>query len=50
MANDRSCVLITGITGRVGSHLAAELLERDIVVRGLVLPGDPLQSEVDSCG
>ena len=48
MANDRACVLITGITGRVGSRLAAELLERDIAVRGLVMPDDPLRSEVDS--
>lgn len=47
MANDRACVLITGITGRVGSRLATELLERDIAVRGLVMPDDPLRSEVD---
>ena len=48
MANDRSRVLITGITGRVGSHLTSELLEHDVSVRGLVMPGDPLRSEVDS--
>ena len=47
MTTDRSRVLITGITGRVGSHLTSELLERDIAVRGLVLPDDPLQSTVD---
>jgi UDP-glucose 4-epimerase len=47
MANNPSRVLITGITGRVGSHLAAELLEQDVAVRGLVMPGDRLRSEVD---
>ena len=47
MASDRSHVLITGITGRVGSHLTAELLARDVAVRGLVMPDDPLRSEVD---
>ena len=47
MVNDRSRVLITGITGRVGSHLASELLARDVAVRGLVMPNDPLRSEVD---
>ncbi len=48
MASDRSRVLITGITGRVGSHLAAELLAREVAVRGLVMPDDPLRAKVDS--
>lgn len=47
MANDHSRVLITGITGRIGSHLAEELLEQNIAVRGLVMPNDPLRSEID---
>lgn len=47
MSNDRSRVLITGITGRIGSHLTSELLARDVAVRGLVMPNDPLRSEVD---
>ena len=47
MTRDRSRILITGITGRVGSHLTSELLAQDIAVRGLVMPNDPLRSEVD---
>ncbi len=39
-------VLITGITGRVGSHLTRLLLAQDIPVRGLVMPADPLRSQV----
>ncbi len=39
-------VLITGITGRVGSHLAYLLLAQDIPVRGLVMPADPLRSQL----
>lgn len=34
-------ILITGITGRIGSHLAAALLREGHVVRGLVWPRDP---------
>ena len=41
-------VLITGITGRVGSHLTRLLLAQDIPVRGLVMPDDPLCSQVPS--
>ncbi len=39
-------VLITGITGRVGSHLAQELLNRGVRVRGLVMPSDPLRAQI----
>ena len=34
-------ILVTGVSGRVGSNLARALLERGNVVRGLVMPGDP---------
>lgn len=39
-------VLITGVTGRVGSHLARLLLKQGVKVRGLVMPNDPLLSQV----
>lgn len=39
-------VLITGVTGRVGSHLATELLAQGVRVRGLVMPSDPLRSQI----
>jgi len=39
-------VLLTGITGRVGSHLAAELLGRGHRVRGIAMPNDPLLSRL----
>src|SRR4051812_35392568 len=34
-------ILITGITGRISSHLAAALLHEGHTVRGLVWPRDP---------
>ena len=34
-------ILITGITGRIGGNLAAQLLEQGHQVRGLVWPKDP---------
>lgn len=39
-------ILITGITGRVGSHLARNLLAQHRAVRGLVLPDDPARHQV----
>jgi len=33
-------VLLTGCTGRIGTNMAVELLERGYHVRGLVMPGD----------
>ena len=34
-------ILITGITGRIGGNLAAQLVEQGHRVRGLVWPKDP---------
>ena len=39
-------VLITGITGRVGSHLMHLLRARGIEVKGFALPNDPLLSRL----
>ncbi len=39
-------VLITGITGRVGSLLTQELLGRGARVRGLVMPSDSLRARI----
>ncbi len=44
--NSTHLVLITGVTGRVGSHLVPRLLDRGVRVRGLVMPNDPLRSQV----
>lgn len=38
--------LATGVTGRVGSTLAATLLSHGHEVRGLVMPGDPAQTKL----
>jgi nucleoside-diphosphate-sugar epimerase len=38
--------LVTGVTGRVGSTLAATLLSRGHEVRGLVAPGDPARGKL----
>lgn len=43
---DAAHVLITGVTGRVGSHLAKLLLDHGVKVRGLVMPNDPLESQI----
>jgi UDP-glucose 4-epimerase len=43
-------VLLTGITGRVGSRLAVELLERGHRVRGIAMPDDPLLSRLSGAG
>ena len=43
-------ILVTGATGRIGHHLVDELLKRDHVVRGLVMPGDPLRERIDKPG
>ena len=40
-------VLVTGITGQVGSRLAVRLLELGYRVKGLVLPEDPLLRRLD---
>ncbi len=34
-------ILVTGVTGFIGSRLARRLVERGFAVRGLALPGDP---------
>ena len=39
-------VLITGVTGRVGSLLVPKLLDCGVRVRGLVMPNDPLRGQV----
>lgn len=40
-------VLVTGVTGRVGANVAAELLKKGWDVRGLVVPGDPQKKKLD---
>ncbi len=40
-------ILITGITGRIGSNLAARLVEADHTVRGLVWPKDPRTEKLE---
>jgi len=40
-------VLVTGVTGRIGTNLAIELLRRGYQVRGLIMPGDPKASKVE---
>lgn len=39
--SDKTTVLITGATGNIGPHIAAQLIEAGVTVRALVLPGDP---------
>lgn len=39
--------LVTGVTGRVGSTLAATLLAKGHEVRGLVAPGDPARAKLE---
>ena len=34
-------VLVSGVSGRIGANLAAQLIKRGYEVRGLVMPGDP---------
>lgn len=46
----QECVLITGATGFVGSHLVKANLEKGRVVRALVLPGDPGAQVLSSLG
>lgn len=41
-----SKVLITGITGRVGTNLAMAMLDKGYSVRGMVMPGDPVASKL----
>ncbi len=41
-------VQITGVTGRVGSHLVPKLLDCGVRVRGFVMPNDPLRGQVHS--
>jgi len=43
---DQTTVLITGATGNIGPHIAAQLLETGVAVRALVLPGDPNASRL----
>lgn len=43
-------LFMTGITGRIGSALARELLGRDVEVHGLVMPGDPLLDRARQMG
>ena len=43
-------ILITGITGRIGSNLAARLREDDHDIRGLVWPRDPRIEKLEPLG
>ena len=43
-------LFMTGITGRMGSALARELLERNVEVHGLVMPEDPLLDSARQTG
>ena len=43
-------VLITGITGRVGSNVARDMVAKGLDVRGTVMPGDPLEARVRELG
>lgn len=43
-------ILITGITGRIGSNLAARLREEGHEVRGLVWPKDPRTEKLAPLG
>ena len=43
-------ILITGITGRIGANLAAQLVEREHQVRGLVWPRDPRVQNLQGLG
>jgi nucleoside-diphosphate-sugar epimerase len=40
-------VLVTGAAGVMGSRLVRRLAENDWVVRGLVMPGDPLRARIE---
>ncbi len=43
-------ILISGVTGRVGSNLAHQLIGRGHDIRGLVMPGDPKRDKAVSLG
>ena len=43
-------VLVTGATGRIGSHLTRSLVEAGHTVRALVVPGDPRAAALDGLG
>ena len=43
-------VLVTGITGRVGSNVAADMISKGVDVRGTVMPGDPGESRARALG
>jgi len=43
-------VLVTGAAGVMGARLVRGLIEAGFAVRGLVLPGDPLRSRLESLG
>ena len=43
-------ILISGVTGRVGTNLAHQLMGRGHDVRGLVMPGDPKANKAVSLG
>lgn len=43
-------VLVTGVSGRVGANLAAQLQKKGYTVRGLVMPGDPKIDKVAQLG
>lgn len=43
-------VLVTGITGRVGSNVAVDMISKGVQVRGLVMPGDPAEAKARALG
>jgi UDP-glucose 4-epimerase len=43
-------VLVTGITGRVGSNVARDMIAKGVSVRGMVAPGDPKEAMARSLG
>jgi UDP-glucose 4-epimerase len=43
-------LLVTGITGRVGSNVAKDMISKGMKVRGLVMPDDPKMKLAESLG
>ena len=46
----RLFVQTTGITGRVGSNVARDMVAKGIKVRGMVMPGDPGRAKAEKLG